>query len=249
MTASRTANARTVTLNRSIVGASSDRRRRTRYILEQGDRVAGYSRELLHGGVQGGQPLPGHAVMVTAEQQVGRMRPGRGRWHHDPHHRHGRAAAGRAGDALIGPLTTIGRVLAGLTRKRCVHALRVPRPGPGQQRRTSLALRPKVPHRPGGSGPVTPQPEPLCSVSELFNPRPAFQTSRRQRRVKKQWVYANNLRRPRERPQGPRRSIPRWPGQLWPVRTRAFTCVQLSFTRAMVKSSIKCREYLDGYGS
>ena len=167
MTAQRTANARTVTLNRSIVGASPDRRRRTPYILEQGDRVARYSRELLHGGVQGGQPLPGHAVMVTAEQQVGRMRPGRGRWHHDPHYRHGRAAAGRAGDALIGPLTIVGRVLAGLTRKRCVHAQRVPRPGPGQQRRTSLVLRPKVPHPPRRLRAGDPQPEPLCSVLEV----------------------------------------------------------------------------------
>ncbi len=225
MTARRTANARTVTLNRPIGGASSDRHRSTRYILEQGDRVARYSRELLHGGVQGGQPLPGHTVMVTAEQQVGRMRPGRGRWHHDPHHRHGRAAAGRAGDTLIGPLTVVGRVLAGLTRKRCVHALRVPRPGPGQQRRTSLVPRTKVPRRPGSSGPVTPQPEPLCSVSEVFNPRPAFQAGRWQRRVEIRWVYVNNLRRPEKGRRGravPDSGGPDSYGQFGPEQ---FTCV------------------------
>jgi hypothetical protein len=229
MTARHTANARTVTLNRSIVGASSDRHRRTRYILEQGDRVARNSREPLHGGVQGGQPLPGHAVMVTAEQQVGRMRPGRGRWHHDPHHWHGRAAAGRAGDALIGPLTIVGRVLAGLTRKRCVHALRVPRPGPGQQRRTSLVLRTKVPRRPGGSGPVTPEPEPLCSVSEVFNLRPAFPASRWQRRVEIRWVYVNNLRRPEKGRRGravPDSGGPDSYGQFGPEQ---FTCVPAVF--------------------
>ena len=75
------------------------------------------------------------------------MRPRLGGRQHHPYHRHGRAAAGRAG-AGQGHLA---RGLAGLTRKRCVHALRVARPGPAQQRRTSLVLRTKVPHRQGGS--------------------------------------------------------------------------------------------------
>ena len=220
MTARRTANARTVTLNRSIVGASSDRLRRTRYIPEQGDRVTRYSRELLYGGVQGGQPLPGHAVVVTAEQQVGRMRPGRGRWHHDPHHWRGRTTAGRVGDALIGPLTIVGRVLAGLTRKRCVHALRVPRPGPGQQRRTSLVLRTKVPRRPGDSGPMTPQPEPLCSVSEVFNLSRLFRPAGGSVRSKTMGIRKQPAQA-REKAQGPCCSRRRRPGQLWPVRTRA----------------------------
>ena len=134
-------------------GPLSDWHRRSRFVVEQRDRIVRYSRQLLRGGVQGGQLLPGHAVVVTAEQQVGRMRPGRGRWHHHPHHRHGRTAAGGAGDGERRlwrghPLI----VLAMLPRKRCVHVPTIARPEPGQQRRSSLDRRTKVPYRRGGSG-------------------------------------------------------------------------------------------------
>ena len=208
---------------------SSDRCRKTRYILEQGDRVARYSRQLLHGGVQGGQLLPGHTVVVTAEQQVGRVRPGCGRWHHDPHHRHGRAAAGRANNALIG-----------LTRNRGLHALRIARPRPDQQRRSSLIRRPKVP-----TARVVPgrRHRELTSAGRLSRPAGVSIGSKTDGYRQTTCAGQRKGRRDRAAPD------PGGTDSYGQIGRRRSHMSRLSLTCTMTKSSANYWERRDGYGS
>ena len=209
------------------LSASADRRLRARRILQQIERIAGYSRQLLRGGPQGGQPLPGHAVVVTAEQQVGRMRPGVGRWQHDPDRRRGRAAAGGADDGRRRL-----RPLAGPPRNRCVHAPSVARPGPGQQGRISLMRGPKVPTLVPGLNPGRLSSSAGGSVGSKSDGY-------------RQTTCAGQSQRAQE----PRCSRPRWHGQGWPDRTRRSHMSQLSLSCTMVSSSANHPEHLDGYGS
>lgn len=67
--------------------------------VNPGRGAVGYPGQLAHGCPPGRQGLARDPVVMTAQQQLGPMRPGRGRRHGHLYHRPGRAAAGPVGEA------------------------------------------------------------------------------------------------------------------------------------------------------